>query len=251
MRTGTGGVRKALLLGGLIAAAGAVGGCELADSGTNLVNGKEQFVARCGSCHVLGRAGTTGVTGPNLDQAFQRARRDGFGESTFEGVVKAQIAEPNRRPSRDPESGDELPVMPADLVTGDDAEDVAAYVASAVAKRGEDPGRLADVGAQQAEGTAEAENGELTIPADPGGSLAYEFADARAPAGPLTVRSPNESAVPHDISIEGGGVDERGEVVQDGGVSEVQVDLQPGEYTFYCSVEGHREGGMEGTLTVE
>jgi plastocyanin len=251
MRTGTGGVRKALLLGGLIAAAGALGGCELTDSGTDLVNGKEQFVANCGSCHVLARAGTTGVVGPNLDQAFHRARQDGFGESTFEGLVKAQIADPNRRPSVDPESGQELPVMPADLVTGENAEDVAAYVASAVAKQGEDTGRLADIGAAQAEGTAEAENGELTIPADPGGALAYEFADAQAPAGPLAIRSPNESAVPHDISIEGGGVDENGEVVQNGGVSEVDVDLQPGEYTFYCSVTGHREAGMEGTLTVE
>jgi plastocyanin len=244
------GARRLLALGAVVAAAGGVGGCNLADSGTNLVNGKEQFVARCGSCHVLARAGTTGVTGPNLDEAFQRARQDGFGESTFEGLVKAQIASPNRRDSRDPATGDPLPKMPADLVKGEDAEDVAAYVAHAAAKRGEDGGQLAQVGAAQAEGTAEAENGVLEIPADPGGSLTYEFADAEAPAGQLTIRSPNESSVPHDISLEGGGVDERGEVVQDGGVSEVQVDLQDGEYTFYCSVQGHREAGMEGTLTV-
>jgi mono/diheme cytochrome c family protein len=228
-----------------------VGGCELTDPGTNLVNGKELFVEQCGQCHVLARAGTQGVAGPNLDAAFQRAREDGFGESTFEGIVRAQIANPNRRQSRDPKTREWLQPMPADLVTGDDAEDVAAYVASAVARPGDDAGRLADVGAAQAEGTARAENGVLEIPADPGGSLAYEFADAEAPAGPLTIQSPNESSVPHDISLEGGGVDERGEVVQDGGVSEVQVDLQSGEYTFYCSVEGHRQAGMEGTLTVE
>lgn len=244
-------MRKLLALGGLVVAAVGVGGCELTDAGTNLVNGKEQFVANCGSCHVLARAGTTGVVGPNLDQAFQRARTDGFGESTFAGVVEAQIESPARRPSRDPQTGDELPVMPADIVTGEDAEDVAAYVASATAKRGEDPGRLAEIGAQQAEGTAEAQNGELEIPANPGGSLAYEFADATAQAGALTITSPNESAVPHDIALEGGGVDEVGEVVQDGGVSEISADVQAGEYTFYCSVEGHREAGMEGVLTVE
>jgi plastocyanin len=243
-------MRRAWVLGASIAAAAVFAGCGVTDPGTDVVNGKELFVARCGSCHVLARAGTTGVTGPSLDAAFERARLDGFGESTFEGIVRAQIDSPNRRPSKDPASGEELPIMPADLVTGEDAEDVAAYVATAAGRRGEDEGRLADVGAAQAEGTATAENGVLEIPADPGGALAYAFANAEAPAGPLNVRSPNESSVPHDISLEGGGVDERGEVVQDGGVSEIDVDLDAGEYTFYCSVEGHRQAGMEGTLTV-
>jgi plastocyanin len=246
-----GGVRKALALGGLIAAAAGLGGCELTDSGTDLINGKEQFVEACGRCHVLARAGTTGVVGPNLDAAFARARQDGFGQSTFEGLVKAQISNPNIRPSRNPATGEEEPEMPADLVTGDDAEDVAAYVASAAAKGGEDAGRLAQVGAGQAEGTAEAENGVIDMPADPGGGLFFEFAEAVAPPGALTMRSPNESSVDHNIALEGGGVDEVGEVVRDGGVSEIQADVQAGEYTFYCSVEGHREGGMEGTLTVE
>jgi plastocyanin len=246
-----GGVRKLLALGGLTVAAGGLAGCELTDPGTDVINGKEQFVQQCGACHVLTRAGTKGTTGPNLDHAFQRAREDGFKDSTFEGLVKAQIADPNRRPSRDPESGEELPVMPPNLVTGEDAEDVAAYVAQAVARPGEDTGRLAQVGTGGPEGTAEAENGQLEIPADPNGGLFYVFADAVAPPGSLDIRSPNESSVDHDISLEGGGIDERGEVVRDGGVSEIQVDVQAGEYTFYCSVPGHREAGMEGTLTVE
>jgi plastocyanin len=244
-------MRRALALAGTMVAAAGLGGCGLIDSGTNLVNGKEQFVAKCGACHVLNRAGTTGVAGPSLDAAFQRARRDGFGESTFEGIVRAQIDSPAINPSRDPATGDMLAPMPADLVTGDDADDVAAYVASAAARPGEDAGQLAQVGAAQAEGTAEAEGGTLEIPADPSGSLSYVFADATAPPGPLTITSPNESSVDHNIAVEGGGVDEQGPVVSDGGVSEIEVDLQAGEYTFYCSVEGHREGGMEGTLTVE
>jgi plastocyanin len=245
----SGGVRHALVLAAIAAAAAGVGGCNLADSGTNVVNGKQEFVEKCGSCHVLARAGTRGVVGPSLDAAFQRARQDGFGESTFEGLVYAQIDNPNRNPSVDPATGREQPVMPADIVTGEDAEDVAAYVAEAAGKPGEDSGALAQAGATQAEGTAEAENGVLEIPAT--GPTNYQFADASAPAGSLTIRSPNETPTEHNIALEGGGVNEEGPVIGEGDVSEIEVDLQPGEYTFYCSVEGHREAGMEGPLTVE
>jgi plastocyanin len=245
----SGGVRHALVLAAIAAAAAGVGGCNLADSGTNVVNGKQQFVEKCGSCHVLARAGTRGVVGPSLDAAFQRAREDGFGESTFEGLVYAQIDSPNRNPSVDPATGREQPVMPPDIVTGEDAEDVAAYVAEAAGKPGEDGGALAQVGATQAEGTAEAENGVLEMPAT--GATNYQFADATAPAGALTIRSPNESPTEHNIALEGGGVNEEGDVVGEGDVSEIDVDLEAGEYQFFCSVPGHREAGMEGTLTVE
>ena len=243
-------MRRRLALAGIAVAAVGFGGCGPIDSGTDLVNGKELFVANCSSCHVLQRAGTGAPVGPNLDQAFARARKDGFPESTFEGIVRAQIEAPARNPSRNPQTGEPLPVMPPNLVTGSDADDVAAYVASAVSKPGEDTGRLADIGAQ-AEGTAEAENGTLEIPAVDSGAPAFEFADATAPPGALTIASPNPSSVEHNIALEGGGVDEVGPVVADGGVSEIEVDVQAGEYTFYCSVPGHREGGMEGTLTVE
>jgi len=244
-------MRRGGVLAALLAATAVVSGCSLTDSGTNVVAGKEQFVAKCGSCHTLARAGTTGVTGPNLDEAFQRARKDGFGQDTFQGIVHRQILQPARRPQFDPATGKELPLMPADLVTGDDAADVAAYVAQAAAKGGEDTGALAQVGAAKAEGTAEAKDGVLTIPADPGGSIAYQFAKAEAPAGQVEVRSPNESGTDHDIALEGNGVNEKGETVKNGGVSQFSLDLKPGEYTFYCSVDGHREGGMEGTLTVK
>ena len=242
-------MRRGGVFAALLAATAVLGGCSLTDSGTNVVNGKEQFVAKCGSCHTLARAGTTGVTGPNLDEAFQRARKDGFGESTFEGLVHAQILHPAKNPQTDPVTKRQAS-MPAGLVTGEDAEDVAAYVASAAGKPGEDSGALAEVGGGP-EGTAKAENGVLEIPASPSGALYYVFADAEAPAGQIKIESPNDSTIDHDIAIEGNGVDEKGEVVSNGGVSEIDVDLQPGEYTFFCSVEGHREGGMEGKLTVD
>ena len=226
-------------------------GCGLTDQGDNVVNGKQLFVARCGACHILERAGTQGVTGPSLDAAFERARQDGFGQTTFKGIVHRQIQQPARSPQVDPATGKILPLMPANLVGGEDAEDVAAYVATAAAKPGEDTGALAQVGAAKSEGTARAENGTLEIPADPGGALAYVFAEAVAQPGALEVRSPNESSVPHNIALEGRGVNEVGEVVQDGGVSEISAEVVQGEYQFFCTVTGHRAAGMEGTLNVE
>jgi plastocyanin len=246
-----GGVRRTLALAALVAGTAGLGGCQFADAGRNEVKGKQLFVQKCGSCHTLARAGTKGVTGPNLDEAFTRAREDGFGQDTFQGIVHKQILHPAIRPQHDPETGKELPLMPAALVTGGDAEDVAAYVASAVGKPGKDTGALANVGAAQAKGTAKEKNGELDIPADPGGSLAYTFAAATGQPGQVTIKSVNKASIDHDISLEGNGVDEHGKVVKDGGTSEISVNLKPGTYTFYCSVPGHREGGMEGKLTVK
>jgi plastocyanin len=139
--------------------------------------------------------------------------------------------------------------MPPKIVKGDDARDVAAYVAQAAAQPGEDTGKLAAVGIKAAEGTAEAENGVLDIPMAQAGTL-FEFAEATAPAGQLRITSENPQSVDHNIAVRGNGIDEKGPVVQND-VSEVTVDLEPGEYEFYCSVEGHAEAGMKGKLTIE
>ena len=88
------------------------------------IRGKELFVQGCGSCHALADAGTTGNIGPNLDFAFVQSRIDGLGESTIQQVVRGQIAYPVVDPPT------EAPGMPADIFTGQDAEDVASYVAS-------------------------------------------------------------------------------------------------------------------------
>jgi uncharacterized cupredoxin-like copper-binding protein len=228
--------------------------CDVADDGDNLVAGKEAFVQKCGSCHKLARAQTTGVTGPDLDQAFVRSIEDGFNRKTIEGVVRRQIQQPNRRPqlsASNPLDNKPGALMPKDLVKGETAEDVAAYVAYAAARKGDDTGRLADIGVKKATATAKASNGQLEIDADPSGALAYKVAAATAPPGALTINSKNEASIPHDISLEGPGVKMNGKVVQNGGVSTVKVDLKPGEYTFFCSVPGHREGGMVGKLTVK
>jgi plastocyanin len=245
---GGGRIRIALAVG---IAALAFGGCELKDDGDNLVNGKTLFKEKCAACHTLARADAKGVTGPSLDEAFQQSLDAGFGRSAIEGVVHRQILYPNRNPQVDPDTGKLLPLMPADLVTGEDAEDVAAYVAMAASAGGKDSGRLATAGQTENTKVAKEASGKLDIPADPSGKLAYEYGSAQAQPGEITIESKNDAPIGHNIAVEGNGVDEKGDVVQGGGVSKISADLKPGEYTFYCSVPGHREGGMEGKLTVK
>jgi plastocyanin len=106
-------------------------------------------------------------------------------------------------------------------------------------------------GAEAGEPAGEAgAGGRLTLTADPGGELRFDTRSLEAPAGQVTIVMDNPSSVPHNVSIEGSGVDEEGDTVGEGETSTVRAELRPGEYSFYCSVAGHREGGMEGTLTV-
>jgi mono/diheme cytochrome c family protein len=111
-------------LAALAAGCGSVGRVE--DASTS--GGQALFQENCGSCHTLADAGTQGQVGPNLDQAFAYARKDqedqGFHESTIRDVVRGQIA----YPVEEPPTGD--PGMPANILTGEDADTVAAYVAS-------------------------------------------------------------------------------------------------------------------------
>jgi plastocyanin len=90
----------------------------------------------------------------------------------------------------------------------------------------------------------------LTLTADPGGSISWEPAELSAPAGSVTINLVNESDVPHAVEVEGNGVEEESETIT-AGETELTVDLEAGEYTFYCPVGQHRQNGMEGTLTVE
>jgi mono/diheme cytochrome c family protein len=99
-------------------------GCDLGPK-ANLENGQQLFTQKCGSCHVLTGAGTGGTVGPDLDFAFKQARADGMDEDTIQGIVESQVENPR------PASPEQVNVyMPANLVTGDDLNDVAAYVAS-------------------------------------------------------------------------------------------------------------------------
>jgi sulfur oxidation c-type cytochrome SoxX len=119
----------------LVVAAAALSLAACGRDENDLSNGKALFTERCGSCHILGRAGTQGRTGPDLDAAFRAALGDGMNRETVQGIVHDQILNPRQNSA-----------MPAELVTGEDAEDVAAYVAFASARPGQDQGALAQAG---------------------------------------------------------------------------------------------------------
>ncbi|MBA2430449.1 MAG: c-type cytochrome [Thermoleophilaceae bacterium] len=126
-------------LAAVLGTASALLGAGCGEEPPDLANGKRLYTGegRCAQCHVLERAGSAGNLGPNLDEAFGPAIRQGLGQSTVAGVVRQQI-ENVRRGS----------AMPADLVTGQDAEDVAAYVAQAAGRPGEDPAYFEEPGGQ-------------------------------------------------------------------------------------------------------
>jgi plastocyanin len=226
----------ALVAASLAAGALALSACGRDD--VNLVKGKEQFVSNCGGCHTLARAGTKGVQGPNLDDAFASARRDGMTAKTVQGVVRHQIAYPIR------DSG-----MPAKLVKGDTANDVAGYVGFAAGIPGKDTGPLGEAGQPKTSGKpVAAQKGTLTIDAVDG--TAFSATKATAPAGQLTVKMPNKSPLQHDIVLQGV-PGAHGKLVSQGGTSTFSVSLKPGKYTYFCSVPGHEAAGMKGALTVK
>lgn len=121
---------------GLLTAAAA--GCGTSDpapiAGEFDDRGRQLFTAKCGTCHKMAQAASTGTQGPDLDAAFAAGREVGMKESTIEGIVKAQVLHP-----RPPEEGFPGVNMPADIVTGNDLDDVASYVARYAGVPGAEP----------------------------------------------------------------------------------------------------------------
>jgi mono/diheme cytochrome c family protein len=218
----------------------ALGGCAIKHPTANLAHGKQLFVAKCAACHTLSHANTAGTVGPNLDDAFRQDRVDGVKATSIQGLVDYWIRYPNVQGA-----------MPAFLYNGQNAQDVAAYVATVASLPGQDTGALATAVAQTSQKPATEKNGTVEIDADPTGQLRFLASSATATTGPVTLRMKNMSSTPHDIAIRGTGASQVGQVVTNGGTSTVMATLKPGTYTFYCSVDGHEAAGMKGTLTVK
>jgi plastocyanin len=129
-----------------------------------------------------------------------------------------------------------------------------ALAAFGVAACGGDDDDEADT-AETTETTVESDGGAggtVSVTANPDGELAYEEETLTAPAGAVTIEFDNPASIGHDVVVEdqdGNELARTDVITQDTATTE--GEFEPGEYVYYCSVDGHRDAGMEGTLTVE
>jgi cbb3-type cytochrome c oxidase subunit III len=176
-------VRRSFL-GALLAAAALVlaAGCGTggkATSSGDQTNGKKLFTEKCGGCHVLAAAGAKGTLGPSLDDAFAGAKREHFKQSTIQNVVLDQIREAS------------MP-MPSNLVKGQDAIDVAGYVAAVAATNAKPPAQT---------GT----DGKSIFTANCASCHTLKAAGATGTIGPnLDQLKPAFSVAQHQVEVGGG-----------------------------------------------
>jgi cbb3-type cytochrome c oxidase subunit III len=174
--------RSLLLLGALALLAGCGTGGKASSSGVDQTNGQKLFQAKCGGCHTLAAAGTSGTSGPNLDEAFGPSRKQGFKQSTIQNVVLDQI-----RLASAP--------MPKNLVTGQDAQDVAAFVAATAGKAGAEAPPPEQLG----------NDGKKIFQSECASCHTLKAADATGTIGPnLDQLKPSESVVQHQVEVGGG-----------------------------------------------
>jgi cbb3-type cytochrome c oxidase subunit III len=143
-------------------------------------NGGKLFTSKCAGCHVLAAAASHGTTGPNLDDAFAADRKQGFKQSTIQNVVLDQIRQP-------------AAPMPKNLVTGQDAQDVAAYVAAVAGV----PGAAAK--------PPTGNDGKSIFSANCASCHTLKAAGASGTIGPnLDDLKPSEPIVKHQVEVGGG-----------------------------------------------
>jgi cbb3-type cytochrome c oxidase subunit III len=168
----------------LLALAAVLAGCGTGGKAAPLAkadqdNGAKLFKSDCGGCHTLAAAGTPGTSGPNLDDAFRGALKQGFKQSTIQNVVLDQIRDPS-------------PPMPKNLVEGQDAQDVSAYVAAVAGKGG---------GEQKPVGN----DGKSIFESQCASCHTLKAADATGTIGPnLDQLKPSFEITKHQVEVGGG-----------------------------------------------
>ena len=125
--------RAVLLLGAAVLLAGCGTGGLVRNGDKD--HGKQLFIPKCGGCHALAAAGTSGTIGPNLDDAFAQARADGYKDTAIEDIVAGQIRAPGQYPTGSG-LGRLQANMPANIVKGKDLADVAAFVGAHAGEQG-------------------------------------------------------------------------------------------------------------------
>ena len=158
-------------------------------------NGRKLFTEKCAGCHALAAAGSQGTIGPNLDYSFAEARSEGFKESAILDIVHDQIKFPGQYPVRQSNRDFLQANMPANLVTGQNAIDVAAYVAANAGVHG-------FVEAQAVTGT----NGKQIFITKCGGCHTLKDAGTTGTQGPnLDLLKPSFAVAKNQV-IKGGGI---------------------------------------------
>lgn len=153
------------------------------------------FQDKCAGCHTLSAAGSSATIGPNLDASFAQARSEGFKESAILDIVHDQIKYPGQYPVRQNDSNFLKANMPANLVTGQNAIDVAAYVAA-------NAGRQGFAEAQAVSGT----NGKQIFITKCGGCHTLKGAGTTGTQGPnLDLLKPSFQRAKNQV-IKGGGI---------------------------------------------
>lgn len=137
-----------LVAAALLGAGCGTGGVAKGAQRPDLNNGQQLFTQNCAACHTLAAAGTNGTIGPNLDNSFAAARQEGYPDSSIENIVLDQIrlgSGPIATYTTNKKFTPQTP-MPANIVKGQDAIDVAAYVASVAGTGGYTVASLASLG---------------------------------------------------------------------------------------------------------
>jgi cbb3-type cytochrome c oxidase subunit III len=164
----------------LLAGCGTGGKAE--SKGADVQTGQKLFTQSCGGCHTLAAAGTSGTIGPNLDDAFGPSLKQGFKESTIQNVVLDQI-----RIAAAP--------MPRNLVRGQDAQDVAAYVASVAGSGSSNQKPPSQLGT----------DGKTIFQAECASCHTLAAAGTHGTIGPnLDQLKPSEAIVKHQVEVGGG-----------------------------------------------
>ena len=175
-------MRRSLFLIGVAFALAGCGTGGMAASRGDQQNGQKLFQSKCGGCHTLAAAGTSGTVGPNLDDAFRGDKQQHFKENTIQNVVLLQIRQPS-------------PPMPKNLVRGQDAQDVAAFVA-AVAGTGN-----ANAASPSQLGT----DGKKIFQAECSSCHTLKAAASTGTVGPnLDQLKPSQAIVQHQVTVGGG-----------------------------------------------
>ncbi len=231
---------------------------------------QQLFQTNCGACHTLGAAGTDGVVAPNLDVLLATGPESKSVVDT--NCIRVLSAINNGLSGR----------MPAGILQGDDAKLVANFVARNVAyvnpaststttggsssSTSVSPSQVKCTTGPSAAAPSPAPKPKpkpapkppsgaastVNVSADPSGALAFQQTSLSAQAGKVTIDFTNASPVAHNVTV----AETSGKVLGatktfTGGKASTSVDLKSGTYTFYCSVPGHEQAGMKGTLTVK